>query len=164
MSDGDTVRADDVVEAVPHRGDEACSYDCEAPADYDVTMVRNGNEGTFPACEGCAVEHGVRPEDIAAQTPVHVGDHVEDREDPDATMLVVGLTGTKASEYTIGGAETVAEYDDNAAYPDDDQVIKVAFPQRTHNAVPTDSFAYPRSRLRVVASIHDIGEGGGGDE
>jgi len=158
MSDGDTVIADEVIKAVPHAGDSICSYDCEAAADYDVTMVRNGNEGTVPACRQCAQDHGVRPTDVVTAKRLFVGDHVVDREDDDATMLVVGLPSESAGLYMCDETQTVADY--NPEYPADDDVVECVFPQRTHNAVPDNDYAYPRSRLERVAAVHDVG----GDE
>lgn len=57
-----TVRADSVEDVAHHMGAESCSYDdCTNPAAYDVTMRKDGQETTFAACHGCAVENGVRP-------------------------------------------------------------------------------------------------------
>lgn len=97
----------------------------------------------------------VDTEDYEFET-VHIGDHVSDREsEDDETLLVVGIPGAVADGYTIGGAETVADY--NLDYPADDEVIEVVYPQRTHSGVPTDTYAFPRTRLERVASIHDVG-------
>jgi hypothetical protein len=55
------IRADSVDDVRAHVGAETCSYNCDDVADYDVTMSRNGQTATFPACHACAVENGVRP-------------------------------------------------------------------------------------------------------
>ena len=61
----ETVIVDEIIRATPHRGDAACFFDCERDADFDVEVVRNGNEATVPACEQCARDTGgVRPEHI----------------------------------------------------------------------------------------------------
>jgi len=92
-----------------------------------------------------------------------VGDHVQDREaDDERTMVVVGQPPERAHEYTVlvdGNQEkTVADY--NEEYPDDDRVLEVTYPGRTDVMLdPGDSYAFPRSRLERVASVHDI-EGG----
>jgi len=91
-----------------------------------------------------------------------VGDHVHDREDDDAApMLVVGTPLTQADEYVVDGEgeleATVADYNEN--YPRDDDVIEVKFAERT--CIDLDhpqSYAYPRSRLKLDESIHDVEE------
>lgn len=87
--------------------------------------------------------------------PIYVGDHVSDRDDEDrATMLVVGLAVADASEYEVGG-QTIAEY--NPDYPSDADVIEVVYPQRTDVDVrDSQTYAFPRERLELVASIHDL--------
>lgn len=88
---------------------------------------------------------------------LHVGDHVTDREDDDATMLVVGLDTMRADAYELGnGGTTVADV--NEAYPETDDVVEVVFPSRTDMDVDTKRYAYPRSRLKRTKSIHDVGD------
>jgi len=102
----------------------------------------------------------------AVQEQLYIGDHVEDKDD-DSTMIVVGLPGTTADEHVVNSdgmepAETVADY--NGDYPEADEVIEVAYPQRTDNHLDTDSkYAFPRSRLERVASTHDLDEDEGGE-
>jgi hypothetical protein len=94
------------------------------------------------------------PEDLP---PIHVGDHVRDRDDEDdsATMLVVGLDTLRADAYELGdGGPTVAEV--NPDYSSTDDVVEVIFPQRTVLDVDAKRYAYPRSRLRLEQPIHDI--------
>jgi len=92
---------------------------------------------------------------------LYVGDHVRDREsDDEETLLVVGIPGGVASGYTIGGGETVADY--NLDYPEDDEVVEVVYPQRTHSGIPTDTYAFPRTRLERIAAVHDVDDEGGG--
>lgn len=94
--------------------------------------------------------------------PLHVGDHVRDREDDDATLLVTGLSPQPASRYTVDGDQTVADV--NQDYPEDDDVVEVVYPQRTTIDVERlDVYAFPRSRLELAAPLHDrddTGEGG----
>jgi hypothetical protein len=89
------------------------------------------------------------------QLPVDVGDHVQDRDDDDATMVVVGVAVESASEYDLQpGGPTVADV--NEAYPSDDTVIEVVFPERTDVDISSrKQYAYPRSRLEAVARVHD---------
>lgn len=91
--------------------------------------------------------------------PLHVGDHVADRENGDSTMLVVGVTGKAAHEYRLGGSsKTVAAVND--AYPADDPVIEVVYPGREYtNVGGLKEYAFPRSRLELVTPIHDRSDG-----
>jgi hypothetical protein len=85
---------------------------------------------------------------------IHVGDHVVDRDadDPDP-MLVMKRPGLAASEFEFEQGTTVA--DANPAYPADDAVILTAFVASTAGQLEkADAYAYPASRLRVVASLH----------
>jgi hypothetical protein len=89
--------------------------------------------------------------------PIHVGDHVTDRddEDDDTTMLVVGLDTLQADAYELGDpGPTVAEV--NPEHPEEDDVVEVIFARRTDLDVEKKRYAYPRSRLRIVEPIHNI--------
>lgn len=87
--------------------------------------------------------------------PVHVGDHVIDRDADDAPLLVVGRPADEADEYRIDGVP-LSEY--NPSYPGDDSVIEAVYPQRSDIALDTDqTYAFPRSRLRIDEPIHDTG-------
>lgn len=84
---------------------------------------------------------------------LHVGDHVTDRQDPDARMVVVGTPVETAAEYAVSDTETVADYND---CPDDDRVLEVAFPTPTHTDIDrAKRYAYPRSRLEAVTTLHE---------
>jgi len=88
---------------------------------------------------------------------LHVGDHVQDREDDSegetATMLVVGLPLERAGASYIDEDQTVADV--NPEYPETDHVVKAVFPQRTTVSVEDlQTYAYPRSRLERVEPIH----------
>jgi hypothetical protein len=89
---------------------------------------------------------------------LHVGDHVQDRDADDATMVVVGVTGTAAHEYRLGGSsKTVA--DANEGYPADDHVIEVVYPGREYtNLSGLKEYAFPRSRLELGTPVHDRGD------
>lgn len=98
-----------------------------------------------------------------AYPELHVGDHVTDREDDGALMLVVGKSVNKADEYYVEGMR-VADY--NPSYPDDDPVIEAVYPKRGAVSLDTSkSYAFPRSRLELVQPIHEVGpvEAGVGD-
>jgi len=86
-----------------------------------------------------------------------VGDHVQDRDDPDhhksATMLVVGTPLTRAKSYEIDDDTSVA--DANPDYPAADHVVEVVFPERTSVDLSNlRTYAYPRERLERVAAVH----------
>jgi len=91
---------------------------------------------------------------------LHVADTVEDCDDPDANMLVHALPSEPACEHEIDEkGTTVANI--NQDYPATDDVVVVTFPQRTDSTLgPLQTYAYPRSRIRLVDSFHD----GDGDE
>jgi len=102
---------------------------------------------------------GAGDDDQVELPPLHVGDHVTDRDadegDEDtATMLVMGLDTLQADAYQLGdGGPTVAEV--NPAYPETDDIVEVTFPQRTDLDVDKKRYAYPRQRLRLKHPIHD---------
>ncbi|QLH77433.1 hypothetical protein HZS55_09060 [Halosimplex rubrum] len=88
---------------------------------------------------------------------LHVGDHVQDRQedDPDeaATMLVVGTPAERADEVAVDDDLTVADV--NPEFPADDRVVEAVFPGRTTADVDhLTRYAYPRSRLRRTAQLH----------
>lgn len=90
---------------------------------------------------------------------VFVGDHVADREDDDATLLVVAVSPQQANEYVVDGEgkleATVADY--NEGYPEDDDVVEVIYAQRTCVDIENARrYAFPRSRLKVTAAAHDL--------
>ncbi|MCD2204394.1 hypothetical protein [Halobacterium sp. KA-6] len=87
------------------------------------------------------------------QPQLHVGDHVHDKEDDDATLLVTAVSPKTAAEYAVGD-KTVADY--NEDYPQDDRVIEVRYPQRTTQDIDhLDDYAFPRSRLELETPLHD---------
>lgn len=82
-----------------------------------------------------------------------VGDHVQDREDLDATMLVVGTPPARAKTYQIDDDYTVADV--NPQYPAADHVVECVFPERTTADIKSlVTYAYPRERLERVATVH----------
>lgn len=92
---------------------------------------------------------------LAGPQEFHVGDHVLDRDDPDATMLVVSLPGLSAEEYEVNpGGKTIAEY--NPEYPASDAVIEIVYPSRTDKTLSSlERYAYPVSRLELAEPIHE---------
>jgi len=90
---------------------------------------------------------------------LHVGDHATDREDPDDPPLVVtGLPLQRAATYDADGT-SLAEY--NPGYPPEDHAIEVAYAQRTDVYLEEQqTYAFPRSRLRLVEPLHDRDERG----
>lgn len=89
-----------------------------------------------------------------AYPELHVGDHVTDREDDGAPLLVVGKSANQSNEYYVDGIR-VADY--NPSYPDDDAVIEAVYPNRAAVSLDTSkSYAFPRSRLELAEAIHDV--------
>ena len=85
--------------------------------------------------------------------PLDIGDHVSDREDPDATMLVVGLPLKRAATTMIDDERTVADV--NPDYPETDAIVEVIFAGDADTDVDhSKRYAYPRSRLERVTPIH----------
>ena len=105
--------------------------------------------------QGEAATDGGRPQ-------LYVGDHVQDREaDDERTMVVVATPAEQADEYVVDGEDeleaTVAEY--NEDYPADDTVVEITYPQRTATDLNDGQrYAFPRSRLQLVDSVHDVEE------
>ena len=89
-----------------------------------------------------------------AHPELHVGDHVTDREDDDAPLLVVGKSAKTAEEYYVEGMR-VTDY--NPSYPEDDPVIEAVYPKRAAVSLdPSEAYAFPRSRLELVEPIHNV--------
>jgi hypothetical protein len=104
---------------------------------------------------GVATDGGEDTDDEAEALPaLHVGDHVQDRTDDDATLLVVGTPLEAAAEYTVTGEQTVADF--NPEYDAGADVIEVIYPERTDvHLGGQQEYAFPRTRLELVAPIHD---------
>lgn len=95
--------------------------------------------------------------------PLDVGDHVQDEQDPDATMLVVNLDTLQADAYELEDGLTVADV--NPEYPADDDVVEVIYPNRTDlDLEGKKEFAFPKSRLEVVNRVHDRDDDGSEDD
>lgn len=93
--------------------------------------------------------------------PLHVGDHVEDRDDPGAAMLVVAIATETAADYEIA-QDGFSVADANPRYPEDDTVVEVVYPQRTDADLEGKRrYAFPQSRLRRVAAVHDVEDADG---
>lgn len=93
--------------------------------------------------------------------PFHVGDHVGDREDTDATLIVLGLPGMVAREYWFGAGEGKSVAQANPEYPETDEVIECAFSKRTDTDLrDAERYAYPVGRLKLESPIHDIEDDG----
>lgn len=87
-----------------------------------------------------------------AYPQLHVGDHVTDREGDDTRLLVVGRPADGADEYLVDGVR-LSEY--NPSYPDDDGVVEAIYPRQEAVSLATsETYAFPRSRLRIAEPIH----------
>jgi len=102
--------------------------------------------------EACLLTDGAGPEELP---PLHAGDHVQDRDDPDAPMVVMEVSPHAAHEYRLEGtSKTVAEV--NEAYPANDDVVEVVYPGRDDDDLAAlKRYAFPRSRLELVSPVHD---------
>ena len=95
-----------------------------------------------------------------------VGDHVQDRDDPESTMLVVvGRLVPTAENHTVNG-RSIASL--NPDYPADDPVIEAVYPQPHHvDVANAPRYAFPRSRLDRTHGVHATrtdDEADGGEE
>ncbi len=89
--------------------------------------------------------------------PLYIGDHVEDRDNPDTTMVVIDLGTLRADRYELGnGGPTVADV--NPEYPETD-VVEVVFPDRTDMDIDQKCYTHPKTCLERIASVHEIGGG-----
>lgn len=78
-------------------------------------------------------------------------DGSEDAAEP--TLVVVGLPLQRAATYDVGD-KTVADYNPN--YPAEDHAIEVAYPDRTDVYLEEQqTYAFPRSRLKLQTPVHD---------
>jgi len=87
---------------------------------------------------------------------IHAGDHVVDTEQPadeQSTAVVIKRPGLSAAEYDIDAQGTTVA-DVNPGCEPSDAVVVVVFPQRTATGIAGSEYAYPVSRLAVVASVH----------
>jgi len=104
-------------------------------------------------------EQLAKADDEADDLPdLHIGDHVQDRDDDDGTtMLVVGLDTRKAAAYELEDGVTIADV--NPEYPAEDDVVEVVFPGRVDMEISSmRRYAYPRRRLELETPLHDRGE------
>jgi len=81
------------------------------------------------------------------------GDAVRDRETDDL-VVVARVTDARADEWEIAGTDrTVAAYETNEGYPDDDPVVEVVYPfsaPRSTSLAERPRYAFPHSRLEAA--------------
>jgi len=88
---------------------------------------------------------------------IGVGDHVVDRDGDDDRMLVMARPDATAA-YQFDDGTAIA--DTFPQYPDDDQVILVAYVTSTAQRLEkSDAYAFPEGALRCVSSLHPGAEG-----
>ncbi|MFB6163686.1 MAG: SWIM zinc finger family protein [Haloarculaceae archaeon] len=88
-----------------------------------------------PLCDDCRLE---------------AGDVVRDRERGDR-LVVRRVLPDRADEFAIRDRDqTVAEYEGNAGYPDDDLVVEVVYLEDAARRDDSREYAFPYSRLRRV--------------
>lgn len=120
----------------------------------------DGSEIIVAGDDGLRADGG----DAEVGQPIDVGDHVQDEQDPDATMLVVNLDTLQADAYELeDGGPTIADL--NSEYPADDDVVEVVYPNRTDLSLENkERYAFPKSRLEVENRVHDRNGDSGGEE
>jgi len=118
----------------------------------EITARRVAPPGKQRAtCDACGtvtfVDEDARAPHLCERCRLVPGDVVRDRETGDR-LVVVRVTDERASERVVEATgETVAAYDTNAGYPDDDLVVEATY---LTDAVRSDDprrYAFPRSRL-----------------
>ncbi|WP_126665275.1 hypothetical protein [Haloterrigena salifodinae] len=120
----------------------------------------DGSEIIVASDDGLRADGG---EEQGQSQPIGVGDHVQDEQDPDATMLVVNLDTLQADAYELEDGLTVADV--NPEYPPNDDVVECVFPDQTDLSLEDKkTYAYPKERLEVVHRVHDRDGTEGGDE
>jgi hypothetical protein len=91
-----------------------------------------------------------------------LGDHVSDCDGEGERMVVVGISATRADDYSLGdegadgpagGDVTVADL--NIDYRSDDAVIHVVYQQHGLELDLDKTYAFPRSRLRLEQPLTD---------
>lgn len=93
------------------------------------------------------------------QTPDHdlpgldVGDHVIDRKNPDATLLVVGVPLERAATVEVEPDVTIADL--NPDYPKTDPVVRCIYPDSLPFIEDHQQYGFPRSRLKLQTPVHD---------
>lgn len=125
---------------------------CDGGVRTDDVTTRHTVEQFRREDEACLLTDGAGPEE---RPPLHAGDHVQDRDNPDAPMVVVAVSPHAAHEYRLEGtSKTVAEV--NEAYPANDDVVEAVYPDRDDDDLAAlKRYAFPRSRLELVTPVHD---------
>jgi len=103
-------------------------------------------------CEACGVEAFVDadPPHLCGTCRLDPGDVVRDRETDDR-LVVSRVTGRRADETRIEAADcTVADYETNEGYPDDDVVVEAAYLADAARSDDPATYSFPRSRLDRV--------------
>ncbi|MDF9748416.1 hypothetical protein [Natrinema salsiterrestre] len=132
--------------------------EARAVAGYEPTVEETDGSKIIVADDGSAVAT-----DGGETQPIDVGDHVEDEQNPDATMVVVNLDTLQADAYEMEDGPTVADV--NTEYPPDDDVVEVVYPNRKDLTIEgKKKFAFPKSRLEVVHRVHDRDGDDGGEK
>lgn len=119
----------------------------------EITRGDLAPPGRLPGeCAACGRRRAL-PEDgpgLCDDCRFDAGDVVRDRETGDV-VVVARVTDTPADEWRVEGADhTVADYETNDGYPDDDPVVEVVYPfsaPRTADLEHLQRYAFPHARL-----------------
>ncbi|WP_049966949.1 hypothetical protein [Natrinema thermotolerans] len=132
--------------------------EARAVADPGHVEVTDGSEIIVAGDDGLRADGGAE-----IDQPIDVGDHVQDEQDPDATMLVVNLDTLQADAYELEDGPTIADV--NPEYPADDDVVEVVYPDRTDLSLEDkERYAFPKRRLEVENRVHERDGDDGGEE
>ncbi|MCU4717436.1 SWIM zinc finger family protein [Halapricum hydrolyticum] len=105
-------------------------------------------------CAQCGVETFVEEDSaepwFCSNCRFEPGDVVLDRETGDR-LVVAGVTTQRADEYVIDTVDsTVAAYETNAGYPDDDLVVEASYLGDVAHREQPRTYAFPHSRLAAT--------------
>jgi hypothetical protein len=107
----------------------------------------------FATCAACGVEttapRDAEPPALCDACNLDTGDVVRDRETGDR-LVVAAVTDRRADEVHVGAAGvTVADYETNEGYPEDDLVVEATYLGDYGREEPR-RYSFPRSRLERV--------------
>ncbi|QSG13270.1 SWIM zinc finger containing protein [Halapricum desulfuricans] len=105
-------------------------------------------------CAQCGVEtfveEGAAEPWLCSNCHFEPGDVVLDRETGDR-LVVAGVTTRRTDEYVIDAVDsTVADYETNAGYPEDDLVVEVRYLADVVRRERPRTYAFPHSRLAAT--------------
>ncbi|WP_336336135.1 SWIM zinc finger family protein [Haloarcula brevis] len=128
----------------------------------EITARRVAPPGKDRAtCDACGTVTFVGPDaptpHLCGQCRLETGDIVRDRETGDR-LVVTAVTDTLADDWTVEATgQTVADYDTNDGYPDDDIVVLATYLSAAVSETDPREYAFPLSRLRRAEDAELVG-------